>query len=52
LRRKQRLEPLPWRVREVFVFHTDECTSPVGVCKHALVQAGISYLLAMVRQGF
>jgi hypothetical protein len=29
LRRKQRLELHPLRVRECFVFHTDECTAPV-----------------------
>jgi hypothetical protein len=29
LRRKQRLEPIPLRIREFFVFHTGECTSPV-----------------------
>src|SRR5687767_2317406 len=37
LRRKQRLEPLPLRVCMFFSFHTDECTPPVRVCKHALV---------------
>jgi hypothetical protein len=36
LRGKQRLEPLPWRIRAFFVFHPDEWTSPVRVCKHAL----------------
>jgi hypothetical protein len=36
LRRKQRLEPLPLRVCQLFSFHTDECTPPVRVCKHAL----------------
>jgi hypothetical protein len=39
LRRKQRLEPLPWHVCQFFAFHADECTPPVRVCKHALVSA-------------
>jgi hypothetical protein len=36
LRRKPRLEPLPWHVCQFFAFHADECTPPVRVCKHAL----------------
>jgi hypothetical protein len=36
LRRKQRLEPLPWRMGQFFSFYTDECTPSVRVCKHAL----------------